>query len=91
MIFCYSWFLCSYVLLINALCDFYFYKATPFEYGHVYLVPCTSNRLYQHLDARSVEIVTRMAAEIHNQSFRVFYDSCRANRSDVYFQVLDHL
>ncbi|XVF75025.1 hypothetical protein PTKIN_Ptkin13bG0155900 [Pterospermum kingtungense] len=61
-------------------------NVTPVEYGHVYLVPCTSNRLYQHLDARSVEIVIRMAAEIHNQSFRVFYDSCRADRSDVYFQ-----
>ncbi|XVE89388.1 hypothetical protein DITRI_Ditri19aG0197700 [Diplodiscus trichospermus] len=61
-------------------------NVTPIEYGHVYLVPCTSNRLYQLLDARLVEIVTRVAAEINNQSFRVFYDCYRPNCSDVYFQ-----
>ncbi|XP_022723553.1 GDP-L-galactose phosphorylase 1-like isoform X2 [Durio zibethinus] len=61
-------------------------NVTPVEYGHVYLVPCTSNRRYQHLDARTVEMVTRIAAEINNHSFRVFYNCYRPNCSDVYFQ-----
>ncbi|EOY25553.1 Mannose-1-phosphate guanylyltransferase, putative isoform 4 [Theobroma cacao] len=61
-------------------------NVTPVEYGHVFLVPCTTNRLYQFLDPRSVELVTRVAAEINNCSFRVFYDCCRPNRSNVYFQ-----
>lgn len=66
------------------------FKVTPVEYGHVFLVPCTTNRLYQFLDPRSVELVTRVAAEINNCSFRVFYDCCRPNRSNVYFQVINH-
>ncbi|TYI26531.1 hypothetical protein ES332_A05G119800v1 [Gossypium tomentosum] len=62
------------------------YQVTPIEYGHVYLVPCASNRLYRFLDARSTEIITRLAAEINNQSFRIFYNCYIPNRSGVYFE-----
>ncbi|XP_039054098.1 GDP-L-galactose phosphorylase 1-like isoform X1 [Hibiscus syriacus] len=61
-------------------------NVTPVEYGHVYLVPCFSNKLYPFLDARSIEISTRLAAEINNQSFRMFYDCYRPNFSAVYFE-----
>ncbi|KAG4198840.1 hypothetical protein ERO13_A05G111200v2 [Gossypium hirsutum] len=61
-------------------------SVTPIEYGHVYLVPCASNRLYRFLDARSTEIITRLAAEINNQSFRIFYNCYIPNRSGVYFE-----
>ncbi|MBA0565176.1 hypothetical protein Golob_010067 [Gossypium lobatum] len=60
---------------------------TPIEYGHVYLVPCASNRLYRFLDARSTEIITRLATEINNQSFRIFYNCYIPNCSGVYFEV----
>ncbi|KAK8488130.1 hypothetical protein V6N11_029883 [Hibiscus sabdariffa] len=68
---------CAVLVIINV---------TPVEYGHVYLVPCASNKLYPFLDARSIEISTRLAAEINNQSFRVFYDCYRPNCSAVYFE-----
>ncbi|TYI80921.1 hypothetical protein E1A91_D05G119500v1 [Gossypium mustelinum] len=61
-------------------------NVTPIEYGHVYLVPCASNRLYRFLDARSTEIITRLAAEINNQSFRIFYNCYIPNCSGVYFE-----
>ncbi|GMI81915.1 VITAMIN C DEFECTIVE 5 [Hibiscus trionum] len=61
-------------------------NVTPVEYGHVYLVPCASNKLYSILDARSIEISTRLAAEFNNQSFRLFYNCYRPNCSAVYFE-----
>ncbi|OMO73789.1 hypothetical protein COLO4_26862 [Corchorus olitorius] len=61
-------------------------NVNPVEYGHVFLVPRTSNTHHQFLDARSVEIVTRVAAEINNCSFRVFYNCSKPHSSDVYFQ-----
>ncbi|XP_024951379.1 GDP-L-galactose phosphorylase 1 isoform X2 [Citrus sinensis] len=59
-------------------------NANPIEYGHVFVVPCGSNRLYP--DARSFEMIVRIAFEINNYSFRLFYDCSSPGASHVYFQ-----
>ncbi|XP_024047068.1 GDP-L-galactose phosphorylase 1 isoform X2 [Citrus clementina] len=67
-------------------------NANPIEYGHVFVVPCGSNRLYP--DARSFEMIVRIAFEINNYSFRLFYDCSSPGASHVYFQACyfpDHL
>ncbi|KAB1222823.1 GDP-L-galactose phosphorylase 1 [Morella rubra] len=61
-------------------------NATPVEYGHVFLVPCGSDSLYQVLDARSLEMVGRVAVEINNSSFCLFYDSPAADTYHQCFQ-----
>lgn len=63
------------------------FKANPIEYGHVFVVPCGSNRLYP--DARSFEMIVRIAFEINNYSLRLFYDCSSPGASHVYFQVLN--
>lgn len=62
------------------------FKVNPIEYGHVFLVPHGFDRLYQVVDARYLEMVVRVAVEINNLSFRVFYNWPR--HSHLYFQVL---
>ena len=62
------------------------YKVTPVEYGHVFLVPHGFTSISQFMDARSLEMVTRVAMEVKNRSFRVFYD-CSMPSASLYFQV----
>ncbi|KAJ4702976.1 GDP-L-galactose phosphorylase 1 [Melia azedarach] len=67
-------------------------NATPVEYGHVFLIPCGSDRLY--MDAISFEMILRAAVEINNYSFRLFYDCSSPATSHPYFQACyfpDHL
>ncbi|OAY31578.1 GDP-L-galactose phosphorylase 1 isoform X1 [Manihot esculenta] len=59
-------------------------NVNPIEYGHVFLVPHGFDRLYQVVDARYLEMVVRVAVEINNFSFRVFYNWPR--HSHLYFQ-----
>ncbi|XP_057995843.1 GDP-L-galactose phosphorylase 1 isoform X2 [Hevea brasiliensis] len=59
-------------------------NVNPIEYGHVFLVPHAFDRLDQVLDARFLEMVVRVAVEINNCSFRLFYNCPRHSR--VYFQ-----
>lgn len=61
-------------------------NAIPVEYGHVFLVPCGSNSFYQVMDARSLEMVARVAVEINNCSFHLFYDYTAHGTSHLYFQ-----
>ncbi|XP_062096653.1 GDP-L-galactose phosphorylase 1-like [Humulus lupulus] len=51
-----------------------FINASPVEYGHVLLVPYLSNSFYQLLDANILEMAVRVAVEINNCCFRLFYD-----------------
>ncbi|PQM37363.1 GDP-L-galactose phosphorylase 1 [Prunus yedoensis var. nudiflora] len=60
-------------------------NSSPVEYGHVFLVPHSSNILHQFLDARSLELVLRVAVEVNNCSFRLFYDYS-PSASHIYFQ-----
>ena len=62
------------------------YKVTPVEYGHVFLVPHGFTGISQFMDARSLEMVIRVAMEVNNRSFRVFYD-CSMPSASLYFQV----
>ncbi|XP_050370020.1 GDP-L-galactose phosphorylase 1-like [Argentina anserina] len=55
------------------------------EYGHVFLIPYCSNILYQFLDAKSLELALRVAVEVKNYSFRLFYDFS-PGASHIYFQ-----
>ncbi|KAF2310765.1 hypothetical protein GH714_016993 [Hevea brasiliensis] len=59
-------------------------NVNPIEYGHVFLVPHGFDRLDQVLDARFLEMVVRVAVEINNCSFRLFYNCPRHSR--LYFQ-----
>ncbi|XP_058099970.1 GDP-L-galactose phosphorylase 1-like [Magnolia sinica] len=62
-------------------------NANPVEYGHVFLVPRNFYHQSCTLDARSLEMATRVAVEINNCSFRAFYDCPTSSRaSHVYFQ-----
>ncbi|KAF8410674.1 hypothetical protein HHK36_003206 [Tetracentron sinense] len=61
-------------------------NANPVEYGHVFVVPRGFNSLPQFLDARSLEMIVRVAVEINNCSFRVFYDCSTSSASHPYFQ-----
>lgn len=60
-------------------------NSSPVEYGHVFLVPHSSYILHQFLDARSLELVLRVAVEVNNCSFRLFYDYS-PSASHIYFQ-----
>lgn len=60
-------------------------NVTPVEYGHVFLVPHGFTSISQFMDARSLEMVTRVAMEVNNRSFRVFYD-CSMPSASLYFQ-----
>lgn len=64
---------------------FHIFKATPVEYGHVFLVPCAAQPL---LDAISLEMFTSVAVEVNNCSFRLFYDCQGSSTSFLYFQVI---
>lgn len=61
-------------------------NGTPIEYGHVFLVPCGFKSLPQFRDASSLEMIMRMAIEVNNCSFRVFYDNIMQGASHPYFQ-----
>lgn len=65
------------------------FKGTPIEYGHVFLVPCGFKSLPQFRDASSLEMIMRMAIEVNNCSFRVFYDNIMQGASHPYFQVMN--
>ncbi|POO00991.1 GDP-L-galactose/GDP-D-glucose phosphorylase [Trema orientale] len=62
-----------------------FINASPVEYGHVLLVPHHSNSVYQFLDASFLEMAVRLAVEINNCCFRLFYDSL-PDASHLHFQ-----
>lgn len=61
-------------------------NVNPVEYGHVFLVPHGFDSLYQVLDARFLKMVARVAVEINNCSFRLFYDCPGPTASYQYFQ-----
>ncbi|KAK4858354.1 hypothetical protein QYF36_015118 [Acer negundo] len=68
-------------------------NASPAEYGHVFLVPWGSNRIYQ-FDVVSLEMMLRVSVETNNPSFHLFYDSSSPAASHLYFQACyfpDHL
>ncbi|KAG9439145.1 hypothetical protein H6P81_019310 [Aristolochia fimbriata] len=51
-------------------------NANPIEYGHVFMVPLCSHQWPLVQLTRSLEMVTKVAAEIKNYSFHAFYDYC---------------
>ncbi|KAF2317897.1 hypothetical protein GH714_041217 [Hevea brasiliensis] len=59
-------------------------NVNPVEYGHVFLVPHGFDSLYRFLDARFLEMVARVAVEMNNCSFRLFYNC--PGHSRLYFQ-----
>ncbi|OVA03339.1 hypothetical protein BVC80_7231g2 [Macleaya cordata] len=61
-------------------------NANPVEYGHVFLVPRGFYGLPQSMDARVLEMVTRVAVEINNCSLRIFYDFSASIANHLYFQ-----
>eukprot|EP00257_Ricinus_communis_P018511 XP_015577247.1 GDP-L-galactose phosphorylase 2 [Ricinus communis] len=62
-------------------------NVNPIEYGHVFVAPHGVNSLYQVMDARFLEMVARVALEINNCSFHMFYDSLGHTASHLYFQL----
>ncbi|KAJ4980822.1 hypothetical protein NE237_031659 [Protea cynaroides] len=61
-------------------------NANPVEYGHVFLVPHGLISLSQLMDASALEMVVRIAVEINNCSFRVFFDYSASSANHPYFQ-----
>ncbi|CAN6348477.1 unnamed protein product [Urochloa humidicola] len=50
-------------------------NAYPVEYGHIFLVPTAINQLSCYWDKRMFQLATKIASEVNNAAFRVFFDS----------------
>ncbi|OAY84796.1 hypothetical protein ACMD2_20866, partial [Ananas comosus] len=50
-------------------------NGNPVEYGHVYLVPYVSHQLPLFWNRKILGLVTQIAVEVNNSSFRVFLDN----------------
>ncbi|KAL6623434.1 hypothetical protein ACP70R_018543 [Stipagrostis hirtigluma subsp. patula] len=50
-------------------------NAYPIEYGHIILVPSTINELSCSWDKRILGLATKIASEVNNAAFRVFFDN----------------
>ncbi|PUZ67887.1 hypothetical protein GQ55_3G470500 [Panicum hallii var. hallii] len=50
-------------------------NAYPVEYGHIFLVPAAVNQLSCYWDKRMFGLATKIASEVNNAAFRVFFDS----------------
>lgn len=66
-----------------------FCKANPVEYGHVFLMPYNVHQLPQSLDKKMFGLITQIAIEANNCTFRIFFDHSVSTCSDqIYFQVI---
>ncbi|XP_010923696.1 GDP-L-galactose phosphorylase 1 [Elaeis guineensis] len=62
-------------------------NANPVEYGHVFLIPYKIHRLPQSLDKKMFGLITQIAVEVNNCSFRIFFDhSASPCSNQIYFQ-----
>ncbi|XP_008794437.2 GDP-L-galactose phosphorylase 1-like isoform X1 [Phoenix dactylifera] len=62
-------------------------NANPVEYGHVFLIPYKIHQLSLSLDKKMFGLITRIAVEVNNCSFRIFFDHSASTCSDqIYFQ-----
>ncbi|KAL5731602.1 GDP-L-galactose/GDP-D-glucose: hexose 1-phosphate guanylyltransferase [Ranunculus cassubicifolius] len=61
-------------------------NANPVEYGHIFIIPIGFSRLSAFMDADMLELVTRVAVETNNCSFRIFYDFSPSSCDHLYFQ-----
>ncbi|OEL27515.1 GDP-L-galactose phosphorylase 1 [Dichanthelium oligosanthes] len=62
-------------------------NAYPVEYGHIFLVPSAINQLSFYLDKKIFGLATKIAFEVNNAAFRVFFDSGTSVVSDrMFFQ-----
>ncbi|KAM7271655.1 hypothetical protein ACFE04_030869 [Oxalis oulophora] len=61
-------------------------NVNPIEYGHVFLIPNGSTGLHSFPNVLSLEMVLRVAVEVNNKSFRLFYDHYTPHISYSYFQ-----
>ena len=59
----------------SLLMDIFSLKAYPVEYGHIFLVPAAVNQLSCYWDKRMFGLATKIASEVNNAAFRVFFDS----------------
>ncbi|XP_020094151.1 GDP-L-galactose phosphorylase 2-like [Ananas comosus] len=63
-------------------------NGNPVEYGHVYLVPYVSHQLPLFWDRKILGLVTQIAVEVNNSSFRVFLDNASTTSGHIHFQVV---
>ncbi|CAN6357030.1 unnamed protein product [Urochloa humidicola] len=62
-------------------------NAYPVEYGHIFLVPTAINQPSCYWDKRMFQLATKIASEVNNAAFRVFFDSGTPVVSDhMFFQ-----
>ncbi|XP_020093014.1 GDP-L-galactose phosphorylase 1-like isoform X1 [Ananas comosus] len=61
-------------------------NGNPVEYGHVYLVPYVSHQLPLFWDRKILGLVTQIAVEVNNSSFRVFLDNASTTSGHIHFQ-----
>ncbi|OAY68945.1 GDP-L-galactose phosphorylase 2, partial [Ananas comosus] len=60
-------------------------NGNPVEYGHVYLVPYVSHQLPLFWDRKILGLVTQIAVEVNNSSFRVFLDNASTTFGHIHF------
>ncbi|MQM06810.1 hypothetical protein Taro_039639, partial [Colocasia esculenta] len=63
---------------------FFVVNANPIEYGHVLMVSCNVYSSPNAISKKSLELITRISAEIDNSYFHAFYDHLPSN-SGKYF------
>ncbi|KAL6847218.1 hypothetical protein ACP4OV_023071 [Aristida adscensionis] len=62
-------------------------NAYPVEYGHIVLVPSAINQLSCSWDKRIFGLATKIASEVNNAAFRVFFDNGTSEMPDrMFFQ-----
>nr|CAD1823282.1 unnamed protein product [Ananas comosus var. bracteatus] len=62
-------------------------NGNPVEYGHVCLVPYVSHQLPLFWDRKILGLVTQIAVEVNNSSFRVFLDNASTTSGHIHFQL----
>jgi GDP-L-galactose phosphorylase len=69
--------------------DIFSLKEYPVEYGHTFLVPTSVNEVSCYWDKRMFGLATKIASEVSNAAFRVFFDGGTSVMSDrMFFQVI---
>lgn len=73
----------------SLLMDIFSLKEYPVEYGHTFLVPTSVNEVSCYWDKRMFGLATKIASEVSNAAFRVFFDGGTSVMSDrMFFQVI---
>jgi hypothetical protein len=77
------------MVLVSSADGHFFLQAFPIEYGHIFMVPATINQHSCSWDKRMLGFAMKIASEVNNAAFRVFFDNGTSVVPDrMFFQVI---